>query len=484
MRPIRFKQLLKRFRRDDKATVGLIFSLSFIPMIGLTGAAVDYNRASTVRSELQTALDATALALAKDATSMTMTQASNRAQTVFGANWTARFGARASAVTVSRGVDRYTVTASAVLDNVMMQIVTSPTTTVSGTATSGWGINKMEIALVLDNTGSMGWSNKMQELKRALCGDTFCSNTNPTSGFIREMRDAAVQNDQIRIALVPFDTTVRVPTVVQNAVNGGSAVGDTLAMSGNGYCGANNTNAQRVSWTLPGGGPVSWVRFANRDRDTLTGTYWDAGTGSWQSNACRQPRVTLTAWQGCLWDRDQAGNRDTNPVGVNPTDISTLYPAVNCRADLARMMPLQDVRTQAATLVNALATMQPSGNTNTTIGAAWGVNMLTPGLPISTAAAPEPNLTRYMIFLTDGVNTENRETGNSGAIDARMRLACTDAKARNIIVYTIRVIEGNRDLLRECASGPGNYFEVSNAADLQPVFRTIAGRIGSIRLTN
>jgi Flp pilus assembly protein TadG len=483
MRPHFFRSLLKRFRRDERATVGLIFSLSAIPLFSLAGAAVDYNRASTVRAELQTALDATALALAKDATAMSMTQARNHAQAVFRSNWTARFGAQASMVNVVRGVDRYTVSASAVVDNVVMQIVTSPTVTVSGTSTSGWGINKMEIALVLDNTGSMGWSNKMQELKRALCGDFFCSNPNPTSGFIREMRDAAVQNDQIRIALVPFDTTVRVPQAVQNAVNAGTAINDTFSLSGSGYCGANATTARRVSWALPSGGPVSWIRFADRDKNT---TDRDPISGAWIGQACAMAwRPQIATWQGCLWDRDQAGNRDTNPFNINPVDITTLFPAVHCRsAVLARMMPLQDVRTQAATLINALATMQPSGNTNTTIGATWGVNMLTPGQPMSTAAAPQANLTRYMIFLTDGVNTENRETGNSTQIDARMRLACTDAKARGIVVYTIRVIEGNRDLLRECASSLSNYFEVASAADLQPVFRTIAGRIGSIRLTN
>ena len=57
---------LRRFQRDERGTVGLIFGLSLIPMMGITGAAVDYARASSVRAELQMPADATALALAKD----------------------------------------------------------------------------------------------------------------------------------------------------------------------------------------------------------------------------------------------------------------------------------------------------------------------------------------------------------------------------------------------------------------------------------
>ena len=47
----------------------------------------------------------------------------------------------------------------------------------------------------------------------------------------------------------------------------------------------------------------------------------------------------------------------------------------------------------------------------------------------------------------------------------------------------MRVIEGNRDLLRECASGPSNYYEVADASQLDEVFKSIARKINGIRLT-
>jgi Flp pilus assembly protein TadG len=475
------KTLWNRFRRDEKGAVAVVFGLSILPLTGLVGTSLDYNRASAVRIELQGAVDAASLALAKDAVTMTPAQASARGVDVFLANWSGRHGSPTPSVTVTRQTDRFQVAAAAQVPTTMMQLFGVYSIPVSVQAVAGWGINKIEIALVLDNTGSMGWSNKMPELKKALCGNLDCSNTNPTSGFVAEMRTASVQPDQIRIALVPFDTTVRVPLAVQNAVTAGTQLNNTFSYAGAGYCASNPTTAERVAWTLPGAPPTSWFRFASRDKDT-TATNRNSsnvvvGTG------CGVGRATRTSWQGCLWDRDQNMNRDTGPTGVIVSDIETLYPAVNCRTNnLARMAPLVDVRANTAQLINQLATMQPSGNTNLTIGVSWGANMLMPGAPMSTAAAPDPNLSRFMILLTDGDNTENRQ--GSSSIDARTRIACANAKSQGVTIYAVRVIEGNQALLRECASGPGFYFEVSNAAQLDPVFKTIAGRIGSIRLTN
>ena len=463
---------LRRFQRDECGTVGLIFGLSIIPLMGLTGVAADYARASSVRTELQMAADATALALAKDAVKLDAGQTYIRAQAVFDGNYGKRFESELTSLTVTRETDRFKVEAKAHVKYSLLPILGLNGTDVTVTSTSGWGVNKIEIALVLDNTGSMGWSGKMPELKKALCGNTTCSSTTPTSGFVRQMQDAAINADQIRVALVPFDTTVRVPASVQASVVAAPATPGTVSYSGAGYCGMAPVTAQRVSW----------FRFADRDKDTIS-SGWNAGV--WVGWGCGTGRITKATWQGCLWDRDQTGNRDVTAVGVNPTSIETLYPAVTCRSnDLARMASLMDVNANGPQLITALAAMKPSGNTNLTIGVNWGMNMLMPGEPMSNAIPAEPNLSRFMILLTDGDNTENRQGGSAAAIDARARLACTNAKAQGIAIYAVRVIEGNKSLLQDCSSGPGYYYEVATAAQLDDVFKAIAGRIGSIRLTN
>ncbi len=459
-----------------------MFGLSILPIMGLLGATVDYARASAVRNELQAAADATSLALAKDMVTATTSEINLRANAAFKANFTGRFGSTIQSLNVTKLSDRFKVDATALVNYTIMPVLGPSSGIVGATSTSGWAINKIEIALVLDNTGSMGSANKMLELKKALCGNPACSDTNPKAGFVATMKKAAIDTDQIRISLVPFDTTVRVPLNIQNAVASGAPQAGAFTYGGQGYCSGNPTSARRVSWTLAGVPSISWFRFADRDKNT---TDYDPITGAWIGKACDMAfRPTQANWLGCIWDRDQDMNRDTGPVGVS-TAIETLYPAVACRSNkLARMAPLVDVRTSTPALINSLATMQPSGNTNLTIGVNWGTNMLMQGLPMSTAVAPTANLDKFMILLTDGTNTENRQTGNAAAIDARARLACASAKAQKIKIYAIRVIDGNKSLLEECASGPGFYFDVSDATKIDAVFKEIASRIGAIRLTS
>jgi Flp pilus assembly protein TadG len=480
-----FQRLLSRFGRDDRGNVAMIFGLALVPVIGLAGASVDYGRASQLRTKMGAAADAAVLAAVK-ATGKTLAERTVIANAAFAANLgydSSLTGAAGTLTAVNDWTYRYQVSAEYQYSVIkaLPGAGTSAPLSVYAQATDG-GLSKLEIVLAMDNTGSMGWSNKMVELKRALCGDPNCANDNPTTGFVKIMKDAARDPEQIRVALVPFDTTVRVPLDVQNAVVGGSDIAATFSYNGAGYCNPNPTTASRVSLSPSNASQPTWLRFAARDKDTISSnrnsSNVNVGTG------CGVGRVTRTTWQGCLWDRDQVDDLDTKPSGVDSGDIRTLYPAVTCRSNaLARMMSLVDIRTNTTQLVTALRSMQPSGNTNVTIGATWGVSMLTPGLPLSTAIPPEPNLTRYLILLTDGDNTENKTNGGSGQINNRTALACANAKAQGIVVYSVRVIEGNRNLLRNCASSPSNYYEVANAAQLTDVFENIANRIGSIRLT-
>ena len=60
--------------------------------------------------------------------------------------------------------------------------------------------------------------------------------------------------------------------------------------------------------------------------------------------------------------------------------------------------------------------MSPAGNTNITIGLAWGLTLLSTQAPFTEG---EPygteNLTKIMVLMTDGDNTENRWTSSRQA---------------------------------------------------------------------
>jgi Flp pilus assembly protein TadG len=73
--PIQVKFLLSAFRREERGQVAVVLSLALLPMVGLVGAAVDYSRATSVRAQLQGAMDAAVLAGAKDGSSKWQTTA-------------------------------------------------------------------------------------------------------------------------------------------------------------------------------------------------------------------------------------------------------------------------------------------------------------------------------------------------------------------------------------------------------------------------
>jgi Flp pilus assembly protein TadG len=412
--------LVKRMLADRRGSVGIIFGLSFLPMLGMVGAAVDYTRAVQTRARLQTAIDSAVLAAARDGAQLTDAQLSARAKAFVDANLAGNSAPYTlDNLAVTRAGKTIYLSGKATIATSILPVVGINSISVTGNAQSTWGTTKIELALVLDNTGSMGSSGKMPALKTA------------AKSLIDILNAAATSDSNIKIGIVPFDTNVRIGTAYS---------------------------------------AESWLRFSPYD-------------------PVAEMRATPATWTGCVSDRDQP--YDAGDATADPAQNMTLYPAVNCpNTSLATVMPLTALSPTSNAPADALKaridTMQPSGWTNVTIGTSWGMAMLSSGQPLTEAmsASANPDLVKHMIVLTDGDNTRNRWTTSQNSIDDRTKLACASAKQAGITVHTIRVIDGNASLLRDCATSPSNYYNVQNAAELTPVFKAIASQIGRIRITN
>src|SRR2546423_13527474 len=75
--------MFARFIAERRANVASIFALAIIPVIGLTGMAVDYSRGNSMKTALQAALDATALAMARTAPNLTADQLQQQSSDMF-----------------------------------------------------------------------------------------------------------------------------------------------------------------------------------------------------------------------------------------------------------------------------------------------------------------------------------------------------------------------------------------------------------------
>ncbi|MES1155008.1 MAG: Tad domain-containing protein, partial [Pseudorhodoplanes sp.] len=77
--------LLARFLQNRDGGVAPFLALALIPLMGFTGAGIDYSRAAAARTAMQSALDATALNLSKTAQGLTPAQIGTQAQQTFNA---------------------------------------------------------------------------------------------------------------------------------------------------------------------------------------------------------------------------------------------------------------------------------------------------------------------------------------------------------------------------------------------------------------
>ncbi len=191
--------LLARFGKDRSGNVMMLFGLALVPVLGLAGAALDYARASTARATLDAAVDSAALMVAKEAARLSDAELRRRAEALIRANIAgnadAAFGS--FSVSVDRPGRRVSVSAQAAVQTSATRILGFETMPVSSVAQAGWGTNRIELAMVLDNTGSMATSGKMDELKKA------------SLSLIDTMQRASTEAGQIRVSIVPFATQVR-----------------------------------------------------------------------------------------------------------------------------------------------------------------------------------------------------------------------------------------------------------------------------------
>ena len=206
----RLLNLLKQFRADERGVFGLIFALSAIVLIALSGAVVDYVRVETARNRAQVALDAAALALQAQifATPLNATAIQTAAQNIV----TDRVGDSEITVTLNApviNVNEGSLYLSAHLSVPMIFVSLVGVNHMDATMISEATRKKtaLEVAFVLDNSNSMSNSARMTNLIAATkCAANILLNENCTStANVSSVKDT-------KLAIVPFTMLVNVGT--------------------------------------------------------------------------------------------------------------------------------------------------------------------------------------------------------------------------------------------------------------------------------
>ena len=481
---------LQKFRSAGSGNVIMTFSLAIVPIMAFVGAAVDYSRANSDKAAMQSAADATALALSKTAAGLTTQQISQQARDYFSSVFNRSDVSNiviTPTYTTSNGT-QLVLTATGTVATTFMKIMGLSALNLNVTSTIKWGNSRLRVALVLDNTGSMAQSSKMTALKTA------------AKNLLTQLQNAATQNGDVYVSIVPFAKDVNVDPVNfnQNWIKW-SGSNDTWdendgTCSKSGYttqsaCVAQGTCSKSGVSSQSKCGTCSISSHTRQSSCTSNGGTWTPATwtpATWTPD-------NHNTWTGCVMDRDQDYDT-TNDAPVTATP-ATLFPAEQYSAYCPTpMMALSYSWTALSSKIDA---MQPNGGTNQAIGLQWGYQSLTAAPFTIPPMDPNYKYQQAIVLLTDGLNTQDRWYGDgstpSSQVDARQQILCDNINAAGITMYTVQVnTDGDptSTLLQNCAGSPGKYpdpskfFLLTSSSQIVTTFNQIGTALSNLRVAN
>jgi Flp pilus assembly protein TadG len=442
----------RRFIRNERGNVAMIFAVSLVPLLGFVGAAIDYSRTTSARSSMKVALDSAALMISKDLGSnpaMSTTEISAKAINYFNALYTngtsSPITVTASYTTNTKDGSTVTLTGSGTVATDFMKMVGFPQMSINGASTTTWGSTRMRIAMALDVTGSMGQSGKLAAMKTA------------AKNLIDTMSSASRMTEDVYISIIPFAQMVNV--------------------------GSSNKSATWLKWDVydDTAGSCSRSRYDNKTDCNNAGYSWSS--------------TSRNSWNGCVTDRDQPYDT-TNDTA---SSAATRFPAYQYNACPESILGMTTAygSNNVQTLKNKIDALTANGGTNQPIGMAWAWTTLQIGSDPFPAPTKDSNYkyTDAIILLSDGTNTIDRWYGNgsdpSSQVDGRQKLLCDNIKAelsdgkRKTMIYTIQVNTDNGPdaaMLKYCAD-TGNYYATSTAAGIATAFAAIGNSLNALRVS-
>ncbi len=491
-------RLLKRVVRDTRGNSLILMGAALLPLLGAIGSGVDMARAYMVRTKLQQAVDAAALAGRRAMTGDNIETARPQASSYLAFNFpNGMYGTTPVISNITKpDVGEVKVEATTSVPTSIMAVFGYNKIDVSVTGVAVQTFKNVDIMLVLDTTGSMnnylGGERKIDALKSAV--RTLYQQLTPA----RTMLDA--KGLRMRFGIVPYASTTN--------------VGKLLYRKSASYIRTNNV--PYYHWKVTRGG---W----NFGEQRYNLSSFAAGNNAGDLNGDGRSDGT---WGGCIEERKTDpgitanDTRDAAPSAAIDLDIDripdanddTKYapyiydPALDdinesCPAEATELTELRS----SSELETLLAKLVPRGSTYHDLGMVWGTRMISGG-GIWGSTNPDMykqiSVQRYIIYMTDGmmdtpmdsyssygIENYNRRIGATGKTDNELRhtkrflMTCNAAKAKSISIWTIAFgTSGRVAALDRCASSIDQSSTADSSDDLIERFATIGKSIGALRL--
>lgn len=499
----------RRFGASRRGNVATMFAIVIIPLIGMVGAAVDYSSAYRSKERVQHALDAASLAVNRSIGTMSEDQLRTLARDTFAANMGSGMAADLTQIDIEVGEHLVTLTATSASKTMFMGLLGIDRLDISASSTTIAGQQTFEIAMVLDNSGSMAGSRirDLREASRLLVDVLFAGQ--PTS-------------DMVKVGIVPF----------AGAVNVGSQHRGAEWLDNDGLSPINGENlSENVSrfelfdrfrnaeWagcveTRPYPYDVEDVAPSAADPATLFVPMFAPDEPNAENNGGYQ---TLNDY---IDDNVDGAGRGRRAVDWDTAlkNIDKYYDGVRAlpRATgpnfLCDSPPITALTNQRRQLDSGIDALRARGMTNIHEGLMWGWRVLSPAQPFAEGLPyNERNNNKVIVLMTDGENTHRGlnspnmsmysaygyasngrlgpPTSNTsrleGYMNARTLEACANAKRTGIVVYTIAFgvnDQATLRMLRDCASGADKAYTTATGSQLIATFENIAKELSALRI--
>jgi Mg-chelatase subunit ChlD len=537
-----------RFVREQAGNVAILFAVSAIPLLGLMGGAVDFTRHHRYKVELLNAMDATAIALVRsgpesDAEADAFVnqymaallprfvgnEAPARQQAARGSMFSMAAAAAPDAPAPASGArdpmlhmqpfdaveieGGWRVVSDGYMDTAFLPLIGMDEMLLDLSSEVMMSGGKFEIALALDNTGSMDLHGRMDALKDA------------STQLVEDLYREEGTESRVEMALVPFVTAVNIKAGGQFDMDWIEPTGDPEIYGMNFATPQNRLELfdrmQNADWK---GCVEARSEALGLDEDDIEPTSADTRFVPylWPDEPTGYGNSYLPDPSGgSAWDklRDVAKYRgraasDTTVRGPNAGCPRPLVPLTNddelMKAELELMRPHNRI------------TRGEGNNTGTNVaqGLMWAWSVLSPEKPFDQNVADynDPEVTKVLVLLSDGRNqivaqgdqvTESDYSsygylaaGRLGVtraedyeqaeleVDAKVSRICERIKAKGIRLYTILFqvdFDRTQDLFRDCASededGEPLYFYVPEPEQLETAFENIGEDLTTLRLT-
>jgi Flp pilus assembly protein TadG len=451
----------KNFLKNTNGNIAMMFSFAAVPLLVGAGVAIDMSRLNSANATLQAAADSAALAAVSgkkdsllDAKVNTLIQAylvENKATDII-------TSVKVVEAEFDEDANRYHVKVTGKMKTQLMGIVGYKTMDIGAySEVDGGNPPTLEMALVLDVTGSMNAEGRLPALKTA------------AKDMVAKILSTKAKSADLKIGIVPFANYVTVGKEYSNASWLDLQPMPKVWTCWDSYPNSKNTNCRAVP-----NSPIDGVEQAGTHQECDVEYGVSVQVCNWSQNA----------WYGVV------GSRSGLDTQLHSNGVP--YPVI---VNYSGPQAITDLTSDKAQLDKDIDSLTADAETYIPAGLMWGWELLDPQKPFSAAkgkkAMEDSKGVKALVLMTDGDNTKSADGqyhwgSDAAAADKKTKELCDNIKKSGITIYTVAFKvkkAASIAMLQNCASTEKNAFDATDDKTLLTAFGAIADSLSAVRLT-